>query len=73
MCMVHVSGVCMSRESSKVANVATIGDRDAISLVVIHYMDRLGPPVFFLLLTYQQSLEATIVMPRVDSTCTPPL
>ena len=47
MCMVDVSGACMSRDSSNVANVATIGDRDAISLVVIHYMDRLGPPICF--------------------------
>ena len=35
MCRVHVSGACMSRESSTVANVATIGDHDAISLVVM--------------------------------------
>ena len=31
MCRVRVSGACMSRESSTVANVATIGDHDAIS------------------------------------------
>ena len=35
MCRVHVSGACMSRESSIVANVAIIGDHDAISLVVM--------------------------------------
>ena len=32
---VRVSGVCMCRESSTVATVATIGDHDAISLFVM--------------------------------------
>ena len=35
MCRVHVSGACMCRESSTVANAASIGDHDAISLVVM--------------------------------------
>ena len=35
MCRVRVSGACMCRESSTVANAATIGDHDAISLVVM--------------------------------------
>ena len=35
MCRVRVSGACMCRESSTVANAASIGDHDATSLVVM--------------------------------------
>ena len=36
-------------------------------------MDRRGPPIDVLSVDIATELEANIVMPRVDSMCTPPL